>query len=172
VYFPARQIGLKLEAMPSAWLVGALENTYRTTFVLDLSTDRLFYFALLHFLWNNKSQTFWHTELPTRYLYFEMKTLKIIVFLLLFFMMQFQRENKKCRKKIGEKVENYLNFHIFSFFFCRFRIQVVVPHWQTWCRCKGGVYSFPVNMAEELGAAAIVVISSSLTRPRVYFFNK
>jgi hypothetical protein len=40
--------------------------------------------------------------------------------------MRSQRENKKCTKKIGEKVENYLNFHIFSFF-CRFRIQVVVP---------------------------------------------
>jgi hypothetical protein len=33
---------LGFEAKPSAWLVGALENTYRTTFVLDFSADQMF----------------------------------------------------------------------------------------------------------------------------------
>jgi hypothetical protein len=52
--------------------------------------------------------------------------------------MQSQRENKKCRKKIGEKVENYLNFHIFSFFLSisdsggRPALTNVVP-FQGWC---------------------------------------
>jgi hypothetical protein len=41
------KIGFRLEAKPSARLVGALENTYRTIFALDVLATQMFYFALV-----------------------------------------------------------------------------------------------------------------------------